>query len=215
MYITLVYCRDAIMRSALASQWEYDDEYDDSFDDGLGSMGAAGRADAEGDEAAGGAPLPIVPGRGKQARLWVLDGRIYNYPKPGAIAVADQAAAQAAVEASRADKLKIHGLGPGGNAAAVPRQGGQEHGKVKERGPPSQGPLRTGQAPAGDQEGDRGREGRGGRGRGDYGGRGDNSGRGDHGSAPDERRAHRHKNVHKAAVGNHHRKDRAMRKQGL
>lgn len=94
------------------SQWEYDDEYDDSFDD-LIAYGADGVTEMEGDAVPaaaqrGGGPsgpapqqlqaaaLTFQPGRpapqaGQQARgpkakgakLWVLDGRIYNYPKPG------------------------------------------------------------------------------------------------------------------------------------
>lgn len=91
-------------------QWEYEDEYDDSYDDLINyktdgvceieeaaqssrgpplSGGAAGRAPgaATSSAAAAGAAPRGKGGRGKQARLWVLDGKVYNYKKEGAVAV--------------------------------------------------------------------------------------------------------------------------------
>lgn len=45
-------------------------------------------------------------------------------------------------------------------------------------------------------------------------GRGSQRGGGQRGGSSNVQRDHRHKDMHKAAVANHHRKDRALRKQG-
>lgn len=45
-------------------------------------------------------------------------------------------------------------------------------------------------------------------------GRGSQRGGNQRGDRSNEQRDHRHKDMHKAAVANHHRKDRALRKQG-
>lgn len=203
----------AQLQFADAAQWEYEDEYDDSFDD-LAPFGNDGIADAEGDDEGGtahpgpftrpggakppGFPTPGRPPAGQQqqkgskpSKQWVLDGRIYNYKKEGAVEVRSQAEAQQAVQAA-ADA--IHGLGRGGNVpqalpqaahAGAPGEGDGAH----------QGPSRDPQAAT--------------RGRG--GGQRSGSQRG---GSSNVQRDHRHKDMHKAAVANHHRKDRALRKQG-
>lgn len=203
----------AQLQFADAAQWEYEDEYDDSYDD-LAPFGNDGIADAEGDDEGGtahpgpftrpggakppGFPTPGRPPAGQQqqkgskpSKQWVLDGRIYNYKKEGAVEVRSQAEAQQAVQAA-ADA--IHGLGRGGNVpqalpqaahAGAPGEGDGAH----------QGPSRDPQAAT--------------RGRG-----GGQRGGSQRGGSSNVQRDHRHKDMHKAAVANHHRKDRALRKQG-
>lgn len=51
----------------------------------------------------------------KMSRLWVLNGRIYNYRKEGAIEVAGQGQAQELVQAAQDTAQHVLGLGPGGN----------------------------------------------------------------------------------------------------
>lgn len=184
-------------------QYEYDDEYDDSFDDLVGP-GADGVADAEGedgsergaqDQGRGVAqPPPAQAGRGRgpaRERLWVLDGRVYAYPKPGAQEVAGRAGAEAALQEAAIAAQQIHGLGPGGNvplpAAPPPAQQQQQQAQTQR----SRGEAHRG---------------------GGRGGGGTNaspavpggSGRGS---------GYAHKEAHKSAVANHHRKDRALSKQ--
>eukprot|EP00877_Chromochloris_zofingiensis_P004569 jgi/Chrzof1/14112/Cz08g25160.t1 len=125
----------------------------------------------------------------KSERLWVLDGKVYNYTKPGAQEVQGQQGAQQAVRAAQQAAEAIHGLGPGGN---VPLQ------------PPSSSDSEGGEG--GDSQGEGPAQGRG-RGRGAGGGEGAGRGRG--------RGSYASKEKHKAAVGNHHRKDRAFKKMGL
>lgn len=152
--------------------------------------------------------------RGQSSRpgsLWVLDGRIYNYPKPGAVAAADEAAAQALVEASHADKDKIHGMGPGGNAPILPRTSWRASDAMQQE----EGGGERQQGGGNDHGGRGGGRGRGGRGRGGRHGAQGSSTQQDGGSGSGDQRAHHRKTVNKAAVGNHHRKDRAMRKQGM
>ncbi len=134
------------------------------------------------------------------------------------------------------DTQAIYGLGAGGNKGAQ----GSRWEAVQQAGASSRGPAlatahqtprptdtnprtRTGEVNAGDEDGDgQGAErswgadrGRGGRiprsgGRGAGGGRGE-AGDGGRGGGPNYVR----KEQNKAAVGNHHRKDRAMKKAGL
>jgi activating signal cointegrator complex subunit 2 len=138
--------------------------------------------------------------------MWILDGRVYHYPKPGAKEVASEADAQAVIQQAAQAAKEIHGLGPGGNkpgimrpsstttttrgsgassgAAQGPTQGQQDGGEVK--------------APTERQEQQSSGSGRGGgRSGGGGGGRGGN---------------HKYKDKNKAAIGNHHRKDRAAQK---
>lgn len=84
---------------------EYEDEYDDSYDDLGVHTGADGQADVEGDDVKEAAQTSNKP-------YFVKDGKIYNAPKEGAIAVKGLGKAQAA--ARRRDE-EIHGLGAGGN----------------------------------------------------------------------------------------------------
>lgn len=191
--------RGTVLAAAAESQWEYEDEYDDSFDE-LMHLGADGLAEAEGEEegADPGAGPSSLEGpmqsmslqhggrgggrQGKGARVWVLDGRIYNYAKAGAEQVGSAAEAEAKVQEAQQAAQQIHGLGPGGNV-----------------------PLYT-QTHADNGGGAGGGRGGGGRG-GDGGGRGRGQGRGGGGSS------HGWKDKNKAAIGNHHRKDRAAQKQ--
>eukprot|EP00798_Chlamydomonas_sp_ICE-L_P006570 gene6570-3222_t len=133
-------------------------------------------------------------GRGKAAasKSWVLDGRIYNYPKPGAREVTGQAETDQALEENRMAAQEIMGLGAGGNVPIRPPKaggGGGDGGEGDE---------------SGEEDGGGGGPGWGGRG----GGRG-GAGRGR--GAP----SHARNEKNKSAVGNHHRKDRAARKQGM
>lgn len=138
----------------------------------------------------GGAPAPPGAGhrRGRKpaGRLWVLDGRIYNYPKPGALEVVSKEDAERQLAAARQAALEIHGLGPGGNkplppgaaqqwrqqqaapaaeeAAAAAAQGGGRPGPAPREPAPGGrgGGPSTGPPPGGDGRG--GGRGRGGRG---------------------------------------------------
>ncbi|GBF96800.1 hypothetical protein Rsub_09656 [Raphidocelis subcapitata] len=231
---------------------------------GGGGGGAAGPSAAGG--RGGGGPGP-GPGRGpaagrgrgrgapKSERLWVLDGKIYNYKKAGAQEVAGREGAEKALEAAEAAAHQIHGLGPGGNVplAAAPqwrqqqeqeqqqRRGGGEGGVGgQEAGPSGAGGGQRQQQPQQQQYGGGGRggggrggdgggrgggggraggrEGGGGRGGGRDGGGGRGGGRGGgegEGEGGGDARRHAYKEAHKSAIANHHRKDRALRKQGL
>ncbi|KAF8062062.1 hypothetical protein HT031_004322 [Scenedesmus sp. PABB004] len=230
--------RSATKSIAAEMQFEYDDEYDDSFDDLVGpgadgvcdievedsgaaaaargggagpSGGGAGGAGPGGAGPSGGAGAGARGGRRPAAdRLWVADGKVYNYKRAGAQEVAGQAGAAAALAAARAAAAQIHGLGPGGNvpppAAPPPGQG---------RGGGGGGAAAPGPPPGDGGGGGRGRGGAPGRGGGggepggappgeDGGGGGRGRGRGRGGYA--------HKEAHKGAIGNHHRKDRATAK---
>jgi len=145
---------------------------------------------------------------GKGGKLWVLDGRVYNYPKPGAKEVANEADAQAAIRQAEQTAKEIHGLGPGGNKPGlgnrkIPASGaGADEGEGAGAGaaPPSQ----EGEAEEGKEGQPIGGGGRGGGRRG--GGRGGGAGRGGAGGS------HKHKDKNKAAFGNHQRKDKAAQK---
>ncbi|WPT16189.1 hypothetical protein PSENEW3_00004196 [Picochlorum sp. SENEW3] len=159
--------KDRLRSSALAMQWEYEDEYDDEYDDvKVAADTIVGESDD--DEV----PKDITPTnsvqkpkqtKGKGSKLWILDGRVYNYPKPGSKEVSSQAEADAVLAEQKLAQLEIHGLGPGGNAKNMAPSGG----------PAKQSSHNSGR----------------GRGRG---------------------RVNKEKN--KAAIGNHHRKDRAKKK---
>ena len=89
----------------------------------------------------------------------------------------------------REDADQMMGLGPGGNKAAAYAEGAHQQSAGGE---------------GGSSGGGRGRGGGGGRG-GRGGGRGGGGGRG----------SFAHKDKNKAAIANHHRKDRAMKKTGI
>lgn len=198
-----------LQATALEAQYEYEDEYDDGQDEFL-HLGADGVAEVEGDMAdasvaAAGRSDQLAGafhtmslsgpsssasrgrgggsgqrgGRGK-GRLWILDGKVYHYPKPGATEVANEAEAAQKLQEAKQAALEIHGLGPGGN---VPLHAQQQGEGVDGGG------------------GGGGTRGGGGRGRGRGGG-----GRGE------GRSSHAYKDKNKAAIGNHHRKDRATQK---
>ena len=113
--------RQNLVLSAVDLQWEYEDEYDDSFDE-LMLVGPDGMAEAE--EALNSTSYtdkdtqPDSHGRnaadprnekhvGKKAsKKWVLDGRIYNYPKSGAKELVQDASrtVQPGIESSDVDK---------------------------------------------------------------------------------------------------------------
>jgi activating signal cointegrator complex subunit 2 len=215
---------EKIKAAAIQSQWEYEDEYDDSYDELL-HIGADGVAEGEGGEeegeetAATGAATAALRGlslggrgggrggsgggrgtRGKGGKMWISDGRIYHYPKPGAKEVASEADAQAVIQQAAQASKEIHGLGPGGNKPGIMRpssttisssssgaqtQGQQDGGAVKA---PTEQQEQQSSGGGGGRRG--GRSGGGG-------GRGGN---------------HKYKDKNKAAIGNHHRKDRAAQK---
>lgn len=137
------------------------------------------------------------------ARAWVKDGRVYNYPAPGAVEVAAGSADAAAGEAKRRAEM-IMGLGPGGN---VP---------LRKEGTDGEGAGGRAEAGAGRGQGGRGSGGRGGGGRGRGGRGGDAGGRGpadgDGASRDRTLRDRKFRDAHKASFGNHHRKDRAAAK---
>ena len=157
--------KDRLRGSALAMQWEYEDEYDDEYDD---VKVAADKVVGENDDDEVPKEVPTDNGqlskhkKGKESKMWILDGKVYNYPKPGAKEVSSQAEADAVLAEQKLAQLEIHGLGPGGNARNMA---------------PSVGPVKQ--------------SGSGGRGRG---------------------RGRVNKEKNKAAIGNHHRKDRAKNK---
>ncbi|KAI3428044.1 hypothetical protein D9Q98_006430 [Chlorella vulgaris] len=138
--------------------------------------------------------------KAKGAKLWVMDGRIYNYAKPGAQEVGGRQEAEAALATAQQAAEAIMGLGPGGNKpgrrppAVLPQQqqgsGARDSGAVDDA------------AAAGDAPDDSGAGG----------GRG--GGRGDGGGGRGRGRTDRFKDQHKGAIGNHHRRDRAAAKQG-
>ena len=167
-------------------------------------------------------------GRGAAGKLWVTsDGKIYNYAKAGAQEVAGRAEADHAVEAAKqASQVSLElsccfspifdpislllqaimGLGLGGNRglSANPSASGPRYQwqadlmKQEEDGAEDVNSRAQQHQPRGQQAG-RGMGGRGGE-------RSDASTR-----APNYDR----KETNKAAIANHHRKDRAMRKMGL
>jgi activating signal cointegrator complex subunit 2 len=124
-------------------------------------------------------------------RVHVVLRRIYNYAKEGAQLVHSRAEADAALEAARQAAMAIHGLGPGGNKAHLQPRPAQRQGQGDE-------------GEDGEEDGEGGQGGGGGRG----GGRGGGGG----GRGPPN---YARKEQNKAAVANHHRKDRALRKQGM
>ena len=94
----------------------------------------------------------------------MLDGRVYNYAKPGSRAVSSQEEADAVLAEQKLAELEIHGLGPQGNKHVAVET-------ARDDAKPKGDPGRT----AG--------------------------------------RSHRGKEKNKAAIGNHHRRDRAAKKQ--
>ncbi|EFJ49762.1 hypothetical protein VOLCADRAFT_89548 [Volvox carteri f. nagariensis] len=168
---------------------------------------AGGRTGGRGVGAAA-MPVPGGAGRGGRGgrggeRLWVLDGKIYNYAKEGAQMVSSRQEADALMDAARQAAMAIHGLGPGGNKGLMRQQQQQQQQPAADGSDSSEDEGRGAQAAHGRGGGGRGGQGgAGGRGSGEGGGSGD-------------RRQHDRKEKNKAAVANHHRKDRALRKQGL
>ena len=217
----------------------YDDEYDDTFDD-LALLPGAAEPDAD-EDVVRPAPLPLQPAPPRQpppkttarapapppprpkavplptpaerrpsgaqpqraSSYWVLNGRVYTYAKEGAELVSASSAEDAsriAAERAAAAAATIHGLGAGGNHGA-PASGGAARGGVADADESS------------DEDGDAGASGAGGGpGRSAPGGGRGQGGRG-RGRGGDDARAHARKEHNKAAVGNHHRKDRAAHKQ--
>jgi activating signal cointegrator complex subunit 2 len=229
---------EKIKAAAIQSQWEYEDEYDDSYDELL-HIGADGVAEGEGGgeeeeklatmqhatAALGGLSLaegnrnpPAGRGgggsntrgggrggrstRGKGGKVWVLDGRVYNYAKPGAKEVASEADANALIQQAEQAAREIHGLGPGGNKPGSNRRFATSGGGGGGAAPVTQ---QEGEEAAGEQPNSGGDgSGRGG-GSGGRGSRGGGRGAGSGSS-------HNYKDKNKAAIGNHHRKDRAAQK---
>ena len=138
-------------------------------------------------------PEPSGSGSGGAPRtFWIADGRVYHAPKEGAAAVSarsvEEASAMAAADAT-ARAAAVHGLGAGGNKAALA---------------PGAAPFVPPAARGGRGAGRGGGAGGGG---GGGGGRGPNR-RGS--GAPPGTRAH--KSEHKATIGNHDRKAQARKK---
>lgn len=165
--------KDRLRNSIIATQWEdqeYDDEYDDTFDDaikaptaGAGPDGDLSAPDNRKSVRGKAEPRPpITGGNVKQSKLWVLDGRVYNYNKPGSRAVSSQEEADAVLAEQKLSKLEIHGLGPQGNKHVAVETVGDTK--------PKRDPRRSGGS-------------------------------------------FRGKEKNKAAIGNHHRRDRAAKKQ--
>jgi hypothetical protein len=170
--------KDRLRNSIIAAQWEeqeYDDEYDDTFDDPIKAPAAGQDGDLPTlamamatDSSKGGQgrrtepPTPITAGKSKQSRMWVLDGRVYNYKKAGSRAVSSQEEADAVLAEQKLSKLEIHGLGPQGNKHVAVETGRDSK-------------------PTGDSRRSTG--------------------------------SYRGKEKNKAAIGNHHRRDRAAKKQ--
>ena len=170
--------KDRLRNSIIAAQWEeqeYDDEYDDTFDDVVKAQTAGSGQDGElindnGNEkqrikvhgASQSAKMQGAGAKPKQNKLWVLDGRVYNYAKPGARAVSSREEADAVLAEQELSKLEIHGLGPQGNKHVAVSN-------VDAKPKPKGGNPKTSRAS--------------------------------------------YKEKHKAAIGNHHRKDRAAKKQ--
>ncbi|GIL51207.1 hypothetical protein Vafri_7281, partial [Volvox africanus] len=79
---------------------------------------------------AGAGPAGGRGGRGGRSgsgeRLWVLDGKIYNYAKEGAQMVNSQQEADAVLDAARQAAQAIYGLGPGGNKGLLRQQQQQQ-----------------------------------------------------------------------------------------
>jgi len=150
--------------------------------------------------------------------------------KEGATEVAGgPEAAQRDATAARAAAQAIHGLGPGGNVPVAPPRGPLAPPLQRQRQQPDaqRQPDGAGAAdgmPGGAAEA-AGRSDGGGHGRGRDGGGSDSGGGrgragrggagGSVGASANPQRDHARKDKNKAAVGNHHRKDRAARKTGM
>ena len=112
--------KDRLRSAVISTQWEYDDEYDDSYDELIKIGGAASGDTVEETDA----PKPAGDNKrksgGKTSKLCVLDGKIYNYAKPGAKECTTQDEANKILAEQEMEKLQIHGLGPGGQNKHVP-----------------------------------------------------------------------------------------------
>ena len=138
---------DADAAKRFIADLEYDDEYDDSFDE-LAEVAKVGARAGDVSEAGSGGgnnrrrtrqrraadvrpPLEespmavrtrIVGAGGAPRTFWIADGRVYHAPKEGATAVTarhvQEASAMAAADAA-ARAAAVHGLGAGGNKAAL------------------------------------------------------------------------------------------------
>jgi hypothetical protein len=112
--------KDRLRSAVISTQWEYDDEYDDSYDEVIKVGGAtSGDTVEETDTPKPPRDTNRKPG-GKASKLWVLDGKIYNYAKPGAKECSTQDEANKILAEQEMEKLQIHGLGPGGQNKHVP-----------------------------------------------------------------------------------------------
>lgn len=116
--------RQKIQSAADAAQFdEYEDEYDDSFDDLIQYSTSADISEVVADDDSTHvmreAGLSLSSNKKKISKYWVLDGKIYNFAKPGSQEVNGYDGAQLAVEAAEKAAQEIHGLGAGGNRAAL------------------------------------------------------------------------------------------------
>ena len=129
--------RDKLHAAATAMQWEYEDEYDDSFDELLHLHVEDGNEEATEKltppafamkRQTSASSLESVPHSSAtpdlrktgSKKLYVLDGKIYNYAKEGARQVESADEANRVIAQDQLAKLEIHGLGPGGNSGVPP-----------------------------------------------------------------------------------------------
>lgn len=70
-----------------------------------------GRQGPSGAASSSGPPPPGQAQRQKATRTWLLDGKLYNYPKPGAVEFKGKESAAQAQQAAIASAEEIHGLG--------------------------------------------------------------------------------------------------------
>ncbi|KAG9440451.1 hypothetical protein H6P81_020616 [Aristolochia fimbriata] len=192
--------KDSIKTAVLASQYEYEDEYDDSFDElGLSLVESVEEAETLGDRLESGQQSGNSSKTGKwnkKPQFFVKDGKNYSYKVSGSVAVSSVKEA-----AMLADMP--YGLGPGGNiplrALAMINPSNEEDDEVPEVSDTQ-------------ERGKVGFRGRGrGRGRGqtkEQDQRPDNAGPEMMGNPQNVRGRGRGR----GGAGNHHRKDRAMKK---
>lgn len=104
--------KDRLRRSVVSMQWEYDDEYDDTYDE---AIKVAGESTQTSDMLDLPKDLHTQRETPKPKKTWILDGKVYNYPKQGAMECSSQEEVDKVLAEQELSKLEIHGLGPGGN----------------------------------------------------------------------------------------------------
>eukprot|EP00958_Prasinococcus_capsulatus_P021584 scaffold2929_cov343-Prasinococcus_capsulatus_cf.AAC.2 len=99
----------ANMESLLQEEDEYDDEYDDSYDELNFSIDASGATDDDSSTKAA-ATGPQQPSAGKLRSFWMMDGKVYQYARPGATEVKarSQEEAVALAKQKAAEVVLVH-----------------------------------------------------------------------------------------------------------